>query len=94
MFKQRGVINNRARAQQIINYSGLRYDTITPTDIDGFIDFGNKVFVIMEFKHSDAPLPYGQRLALKRLCDSIKRPIEAWLLICRHNGTCRERATR
>lgn len=81
----RGVINNRDRARQIKDYSGLRYDKITPTDIDGFIDFGNKHFVILEYKLVGTEIPYGQKLALVRLCDAAEAGgVDSWLLIADH----------
>lgn len=52
------------------DYSGLRYGKITPTDIDGFIDFGNHTFVFLELKYTDVELKTGQRLALERLSDA------------------------
>jgi hypothetical protein len=81
----RGKIRNRKAAQQIRDFSGLRYGKITPTDIDAFIDFGNKTFIIVEGKHGNAELPYGQRLALERLCDAITNGIDAWLLVTRYD---------
>jgi len=69
----RGKIINRNYATQIRDFSGLRFNNITPTDIDGFIDFHNEWFVIMEFKHGDSPLPYGQRLAIERLVDIVEK---------------------
>jgi len=68
----RGIINYRERARQLRDFSGLRFGNITPTDIDGFIDFGNKYFVIMEFKVEGTPLTYGQELALERLVDNLQ----------------------
>jgi len=38
---------------------------IIPTDIDGFIDYGGKVFVYFEAKLIGAPVRRGQRLALE-----------------------------
>lgn len=66
----RGQIINRSRSQQIVDYSGLCWDKITPTDIDGVLDFGGEVQVIIELKHADAEMKYGQRLALERLSRS------------------------
>jgi len=51
----------------------LTYGKITPTDIDGFLDFGNKLFVFIEVKYGDAALPTGQRLALERICDACQK---------------------
>jgi len=66
----RGKIRNRKWASQIRDFSGLRFGKITPTDIDGFIDFHDKAFIFIETKHGTANLPYGQKLALQRLCDA------------------------
>ena len=82
----RGEINNRDRAMQINDFRGLRYGTITPTDIDGFLDLNDNVFVFIELKYGDAELPYGQRLALERLCDAAwNGGKESYLLIGRHD---------
>jgi hypothetical protein len=64
----RGEIKYLERYKQLIDFSGLRYErNITPTDIDMFLDFGGKEFVIGEFKHAGAKIAYGQRLALEQL---------------------------
>lgn len=67
----RGKIINRGYATQIRDFSGLRFGNITPTDIDGFIDFQNNRFVIMEFKYEGSNYPFGQKLALERLVDGL-----------------------
>lgn len=71
---ERGVIRNRKFAQQLRDFSGLRFGRITPTDIDGFMDFGDRLFVVLEGKHQGSPLHYGQRLALERLVDACHCP--------------------
>lgn len=71
---ERGVIHNRGFKQQIADFSGLRFGNITPTDLDAFMDFNNKLFVFVEAKHGGAPLSYGQRLAIERLCDACHNP--------------------
>lgn len=82
---QRGKITYRERARQIIDFSGLKYQNITPTDIDGFLDFGNVAFVDFELKYDGAPVSYGQRLALERRCDSAQRAgIKSLCVICDH----------
>jgi len=67
--EDRGKIRNREWAARLRDFSGLRFGKITPTDIDGFMDFNNKVFVYIETKRGNAKLPYGQKLAYERLCD-------------------------
>lgn len=71
---ERGEIRNRAYAAQIRDFRGLRFGKITPTDIDGFLDFGDRLFVFVESKFGGSVMPYGQRLALQRLCDSCHVP--------------------
>ena len=65
-----GVIRSRAYLQQIKNFSGMRFGNISPTDIDGFMDFGDRLFIFIESKCGGAPVPRGQMLALERLCDA------------------------
>ena len=84
---ERGEIYNPTLANQIRSFKGLRYGKITPTDIDAFMEFGNKAFVIIEGKGKNAPLPYGQNLALERLCDAIQdkdRAHYSLLIVCEH----------
>lgn len=74
MENTRGQIYNRNRAKQVVNFNGLIYGNITPTDIDGLIDFHNKCFVFMELKYKDAPLPDGQRIAIENVIKSQGKP--------------------
>lgn len=66
--ENRGTIQHRDLVR-IINYAGVRYGSITPTDIDGFVEYHNEVFIIFEVKKRGAKLPDGQRLAFKRFVD-------------------------
>ena len=85
---QRGVIRNREWATQIRDFSGLRYGNITPTDIDGFIEYKNIAFIIIETKHEGGEMPFGQRLALQRLCDTCQYAgKETLLIVASHNTT-------
>lgn len=69
-----GKINNQGIMKQVVDFKGLVFGKISPTDIDCFIDFGNKLFVIVEAKHNDAQVPFGQKLAIERLCDATHCP--------------------
>lgn len=59
------LIRNRFRAKQLIDFGGLQYEQITPTDIDGLIEYRNIAYIIYEFKYADAEMPFGQRLAIR-----------------------------
>jgi hypothetical protein len=67
-MSERGEIENRARRQQIADMRGLLWGKITPTDIDGFLDFGGRLFVFFEGKYNLAKVGHGQRLALENAC--------------------------
>lgn len=84
MDEPRGIIRNRAYASQIRDFSGMRFGNITPTDIDGFIEYHDKGYVFVESKYGQAKLPYGQRLALQRLIDSLNKVKPSLLIIASH----------
>jgi hypothetical protein len=67
----RGKIRNQRRARQLKDFSGLRYGNITPMDIDGIIEFSDRLFVFIEYKSEGAELEGGQRLCIARLCKAI-----------------------
>lgn len=69
----RGEFQNRQRAEQTILFSGMRWGTITPTDIDFCIEYQNKLWVIAEIKMVGKAIPYGQKLALERLTADLEK---------------------
>lgn len=75
-------IQNPKRMKQLIDFSGLELDGgIYPTDIDGLIEYHNSEYIIIEVKHGNANVPYGQRLALRRMVDDFtKAGKKQWLL--------------
>jgi len=84
---QRGNIKHKARAQQINSFSGLlRRRNITPTDIDGLIDYNGKAFIILEGKYGDAEIPKGQRMALEHLANAmVDGNKQVTVIVFRHN---------
>jgi len=71
-MSERGVIVHRERAQQILDFSGLKFgDTWTPTDCDLYVEIRDRIYIFGEYKFSDTPLKYGQETALTRLTDLI-----------------------
>lgn len=84
--ENRGKIRDRECAKQLKDFSGLRFGKITPTDIDGFVDFQNKAFVIFEIKHGTTAMPYGQRLGYERLADACEKSgIRTLVILAHHN---------
>lgn len=78
-------IRNRNHVGQVRDFSGLQFGSIYPTDIDGFIEYKNKCYVLIETKHEGAELPNGQRLALERGCDDLLRTKPTQLIVATHN---------
>ena len=66
----RGSFKNRKKAKRIHDFRGLRWENITPTDIDMFLEFQDTHFVFGEGKTVGAFWEQGQRLALERLVDA------------------------
>jgi len=87
MTAERGVIRNRDYATQIRDFSGLRFKNITPTDIDGLIEYHNKAYVVIEIKYMGSELPYGQRLALERMCDDLSNSKQTIGIVASHSST-------
>ena len=84
--ENRGSIQYRNRAKQIIDFSGIRFNNITPTDIDGVIDYHDRAFVFLEMKLDGAEMPYGQQLCLERMVNAIQKSgRDACALLCRHD---------
>jgi hypothetical protein len=84
----RGQIKNRDYKARIADMSGLTYGKITPTDLDMFLDFGDTLFVFAEAKYHGSAIPYGQRLALERLCDACHQPPKRYAVsfLCGYEG--------
>lgn len=83
---ERGVYQNVNRGRQLLRFDGFRYGSITPTDIDGIIDYHDFVWVLFEAKLTGKEVPRGQRIALERLIQNAKRARKHGIaLIVEHN---------
>lgn len=85
-----GIILHRDRAAQIKDFSGLRFERgITPSDIDGAVEFDGRLFIFIELKLEGAPMPTGQRIMYERITDAIASSgTNAYTLIATHNFPC------
>lgn len=95
----RGEVYNEDRNRQLVDYTGLRYGNITPTDIDlvqrdsrepfgvrGAMDFAGKSFVYFEFKMEGAAFLNGQRWHLEATCDVIACVVPCIVILARHTA--------
>jgi hypothetical protein len=86
-----GIIQHYARARQLIEFKGMVFERgISPTDIDAFLDFGGKLFFFFEVKSGETPVPYGQKLAMERICDAMALAGECVYIIARHDTPAAE----
>lgn len=89
METERGTFKNTEYARQLVKFTGLTFGRgITPTDLDGLLEFDDKAFVLLELKHNGAALPYGQQLAIERLITAIENGGKpAIAIVASHNET-------
>jgi hypothetical protein len=80
----RGTIHDRERARQIRDFSGMIYGSITPTDVDGLIEYHDKCYVYFELKCKNNDLPRGQELAFLRMCDDLGKVKPTLLFVAEH----------
>jgi hypothetical protein len=84
-MSERGVIRNRCYATQVRDFSGLRFKNITPTDIDGLIEYRNICYVCIETKYENSELQFGQKLALERLNDDLSKVKPVLTIVASHD---------
>lgn len=71
-MSERGKIRNPEAQRVIRDYSGLRfYETITPSDIDGYVVLLDHLFFFLELKFDNAAMKPGQQRAVTRLVDAV-----------------------
>ena len=80
----RGEIHHIERAQQINSFKNMKYGKITPTDMDGMIEYKNKAYIFLEVKYKDKTLPFGQKLALERLVKDTSINKYSIAIVCEH----------
>jgi len=83
----RGAIKHIDRYKQLISYEGLeRHRKITPTDIDGLIDYSGNAFILMECKLITKEIDYGQKLAIENVVNSLSEAgKQACCLLFKHD---------
>ena len=79
---ERGRIKNNEYRNIEIDWSGIAIGNITPTDIDGMIEYHNR-FIFIEMKYELPYMKNGQGMAFERLVDALP---EAILFVCVHDA--------
>lgn len=68
-----GVVRNRNLVGQIIQFGNIRYGKMSGTNIDYFMDFYGIGFIFVEAKFGGGMPPFGQKLALQRICNACSK---------------------
>ena len=66
----RGVLQFPQTYLDLPTWKKIRYGNATGTDIDYFLELGDKIFIVIEYKRHENEIP-GQALALLRLVDAL-----------------------
>jgi len=80
-------IRNKEFAKQLVDYEGLQWGKITPTDFDGLIEYQDRGFIFFESKYKGTifDLASGQGKAFKRLVDDLSKTKPAVLFLVWHD---------
>lgn len=82
---QEGLFVNPERARQLIDFQGLEWGyNNRPTDVDALFEYKDRLYIIVELKFRGNQMPFGQKLALERLCDDLSARKPALLIVATH----------
>jgi hypothetical protein len=89
---ERGAIKDKRRYKQLISYEGMeRRRHITPTDIDGLIDYAGNAFILLECKLEGKDIEAGQKRAIENVVNAFEESgRKACCLLFRHNSAPEE----
>lgn len=84
---ERGAIKDLRRYKQLISYAGMeRRRHITPTDIDGLIDYNGNAFILLECKLEGKEIETGQKRAIENIINAfVESGRKACCLLFVHN---------
>jgi len=82
-----GSFNNRARAAQLIDFEGLKWDKCGCTDIDLSLDWQGRTFIFVEIKTEGTMLTLGQKYHLQALVRAIRAGGRVAFAILAHHNT-------
>ena len=83
--------HNRKRAAQLIDFAGLQWGKLRPTDIDLSLDWGGKTWVFVEVKGIRQGLTVGQRIHLQGLVKGLRAGgLTAYAILAKHDTKATE----
>ena len=88
-MKDPGEIHTRGAATKLVVFNGMRYcktGSASPTDIDGCVELGDKLFIYFDTKKKGKELERGQELCFTRIVDRIRSSgAAAYLIVAEHS---------
>lgn len=69
-MQSKSLIRDREQVKQVIDFTGLEKGKISPTDIDGIVEFNNKLLIAWEVKKENNLMQTGQTLLYERINDA------------------------
>ena len=64
---------NRHRAKQLLDFNGLKWGNIRPTDMDLSVEFQGRTFIFGEIKGMGRDITAGQRYHLEALVKGLRK---------------------
>lgn len=79
------MFENRQRAKQLIDFSGITHNGCRPTDLDFLIEYKDMALVVGEFKYSGKDTNIGQTIMLERaVIDGIRNRKDVLAFVADH----------
>ena len=75
-------IKNRDRFRQVYSFTGMKYKSGSPTDIEVFLEFDGEIFIFADLKLKGTSLSTGQKRAYESLIDRLGK--KAVFIIAEH----------
>lgn len=75
------LIMHPERQKQPIDFYGLQYGKIAPTDIDAIIELNDKAWIVYEVKYEGKEVPFGQKLCIERMIKDFSKNGKAAIAI-------------
>lgn len=82
--KTHGKVLNRERHSQCLDASGLEREGMTPTDVDGVLDYHGRAWLIIEIKYNSEPIPVGQQICFDRMAKAFSKTAPTLFIIADH----------
>lgn len=87
------LIKNEARLKQVIDFTGMTFGKVQPSDIDAYYEIDDEFLVLFEVKYGNTMLSGGQKLGFTRMVSKWNNAIDSSAigLVVEHRTKVHER---